>query len=201
MNDTSDSQRTLIARWSLVLFLFGLLAPLVLILLALALAGPKSPETALDDAAPFAIALGVIAEVLALVLWLVAASGARDPQSAFPAKCALILFIAGPLAPCGLILLVAAIRESKTLDAAVPYAIALGIAAEVLALILGAIVRRQVAGKTALVGAAVLVGLVLAAAVFCLAMTLRDSEQRAKERVETNYGKGTRQGVEKSTPP
>jgi len=71
MNDTNDQQRSSVAKWALFLFIFGLLAPFVLILLVLAFSPAKRPWDAVEQAVPFAVALGVIAEVLALILGIV----------------------------------------------------------------------------------------------------------------------------------
>ena len=59
------------AQWALFLFIFGLLAPFVLILLVLALSEARSLAIAAEEAAPFAAALGIIAEVLALILGII----------------------------------------------------------------------------------------------------------------------------------
>ena len=71
MNEANDPQRSSVAKSALFLFLFGLLAPPVLILLVLAFSGARPPGRAVDEAAPFAVALGLIAEVLALILGIV----------------------------------------------------------------------------------------------------------------------------------
>ena len=71
MNDTHDQQRSFVARWALFLFIFGLLAPLVLILLVLAFSTAKAPWEAVQRAVPLAIALGLIAEMIALILGIV----------------------------------------------------------------------------------------------------------------------------------
>jgi hypothetical protein len=71
MDSTSESDRSYVAKCGLFLFLFGLLAPFVLILLVMAFAGTRPPMTAAEDAAPFAAALGGIAEILALILGII----------------------------------------------------------------------------------------------------------------------------------
>lgn len=71
MNDADDQQRLSVAKWALFLFVSGVLAPFVLILLVLAFSGAKRPWEAVHQALPFAVALGLLAEVLALVLGLV----------------------------------------------------------------------------------------------------------------------------------
>ena len=71
MNGTSDPQRSFVAKSALVLFILALLAPFVLILLLLAFSPAKPPQKAVDEAVPFAVALGLIAEGLALILGIV----------------------------------------------------------------------------------------------------------------------------------
>jgi O-antigen/teichoic acid export membrane protein len=67
MNGSNDNERLFIAKWALVLFILGLLAPLLIAALIVALAGPRAEDTA----APLAVGFGFVCEVLAFVLGIV----------------------------------------------------------------------------------------------------------------------------------
>jgi len=105
---------------------------------------------------------------------------ANDPQRSSVAKSALFLFIFGLLAPPVLVLLVLAFSEARPPDRAVeeaaPFAVALGLIAEVLALILGIVGRRHVAGKIAWIGATVVIGLAIAGGAFVFFLRLGGAE-------------------------
>jgi hypothetical protein len=68
MNDAHDTERLFVARCSLVLFVAGLLVPLIIGVVVLALSQPSFSQRAEATAAFLALGFGLIAEVLALVL-------------------------------------------------------------------------------------------------------------------------------------
>ena len=84
----------------------------------------------------------------------------HDTERLFVGRCALILFIGGLLGPFILVVLVLAVGgaslPSGARDTAYGLSVGLGLVAELLALILGTIGRRHLSGKTAQVGAIVL---------------------------------------------
>jgi O-antigen/teichoic acid export membrane protein len=68
MNESHNAERLFIAACALVLFLAGLLVPLVVAEVIVACSGPNASLTGLTASVVLAVAFGFIAEVLALIL-------------------------------------------------------------------------------------------------------------------------------------
>jgi hypothetical protein len=68
MNNEHDTERLFVGRCALMLFIGGLLIPLILAILVFALAGANVPSGAKDFAYGLCFGFGLVAEVLALIL-------------------------------------------------------------------------------------------------------------------------------------
>ena len=113
-------------------------------------------------------------------------NGSHDNERLFIAKCALVLFVSGLLAPFLIAALVLACSGSRSEDAAVALAVGFGFACEVLALILGIVGRRHTSGKIGILGGVIMfvavVATVLAGALW-KAKAKNEMERQIDEKV------------------
>jgi len=165
-----DRERGFIARCALVLFLAGLLVPIIIGGLLFLGKMYLSPWTVVIDFC-LCIGFGFIAEVLALTLGIVGrrrrsgkagmcdAVDTGDGDHWFIARCSLVLFIAGLLVPFIIGVLLVSLGAY---DVIYFYTcLGLGFIAEVLALVLGIVGRRRLPGKVGMYGAIVVCALIL----------------------------------------
>jgi hypothetical protein len=166
-----DRERVFIARCALVLFIAGLLVPIIIGGLLFAFGKTYlSPWTVVIDLC-LCIGFGFIAEVLALTLGIIGrrrhsgkaemcdAVDIGDREHWFIARCSLVLFIAGLLVPLIIGVLLVSLGAS---DVIYFYTcLGLGFIAEVLALVFGIVGRRRLPGKVGMYGAIVVCALTL----------------------------------------
>jgi len=170
MNDVDQRDPLFIGKFALVLFVAGPLVPILI----LALCWPMLPRD--SGSVGFVIVLAIIAWVLAGFL---GSRGKSDDR--FIARCALVLFVVGILVPSLVFGLVLLLQSEAGAEKAIPYLIAFGITAELMALALG-FLGQHPSGRVGRRGAMIALALAFAFLAFHFCM---EASSRRETPVET----------------